>query len=80
MLNGEVETITAQSNGYIYEIIRKENAKVLYVKDITEYALLRKQYEQCSGLLQLDNYMEYQQYEDESRMATDQHKASPAPY
>lgn len=73
LLNGEVETITAQSDGYIYEIIRKENAKVLYVKDITEYALLRKQYEQdgiVAGLLQLDNYMEYQQYEDESRMAT----------
>lgn len=70
---GDVDVITAESEGFVYEITRKENAQVLYIKDVTDYTLLRKQYEQdgvVAGLLQLDNYMEIQQYEDESTMAS----------
>lgn len=73
LFQGDVDVVQAHRDGYVYEIIRKENAQVLYIKDITEYATLRSQYEQdgvVAGLLQLDNYMEIQQYEDESTMAT----------
>lgn len=72
LFQGDVDEITAESEGFVYEITRKENAQVLYIKDITAYDTLRRQYEQdgvVAGLLQLDNYMEIQQYEDESTMA-----------
>ena len=44
----------------------------MYVRDITEYAVLKKRFESdgvVAGLLQLDNYMEIQQYVDEGKMA-----------
>lgn len=72
LLQGDVDVITAQHDVFVYEITRKENTQVLYIKDITEFATLKRQYEQdgiVAGLLQLDNYMEIQQYEDESTMA-----------
>lgn len=72
LFQGDVDVITAQCDEYVYEITRKENSQVLYIKDITEFAVLKKQHEQdgvVAGLLQLDNYMEIQQYEDESTMA-----------
>lgn len=72
LFQGDVDVISASSEGFVYEITRKENAQVLYIKDITDYATLKKQYEQdgvVAGLLQLDNYMEIQQYEDESTMS-----------
>ena len=56
----------------VYEITRKENAQVLYVRDVSEILRLKTQYMQEAivvGLLQLDNYMEIQQYEDEEKMA-----------
>ncbi|MEG0330054.1 MAG: DHH family phosphoesterase [Longicatena sp.] len=72
LFKGDVDEITAKSDGYIYEISRKENGQVLYVKDVTQFALLKEQYQKngvVAGLLQLDNYMEIQEYEDESTMA-----------
>ncbi|MEG0526837.1 MAG: DHH family phosphoesterase [Longicatena sp.] len=73
LFQGDVDVITAKSEEYVYEITRKENAQVLYVRDVTQLANLKEQYEQdgvVAGLIQLDNYMEIQQYEDESTMAT----------
>lgn len=72
LFQGEVDTITAKDDGHIYEITRKLNAQVLYVRDVTDYAQMKVQYQKESvvaGLLQLDNYMEIQQYEDEAKMA-----------
>lgn len=72
LFQGDVDTITANDGESIYEITRKENAQVLYVRDVTEYETLKTRYHQESivaGLLQLDNYMEIQQYEDEAKMA-----------
>lgn len=72
LFTGDVDVITAKNQEYVYEITRKENAQVLYVRDITDYAILKSRFEQdgvVAGLLQLDNYMEIQQYVDEGKMA-----------
>lgn len=41
MFTGDVDVITATDDDHVYEITRKENAQVLYVRDITEYAVLK---------------------------------------
>ena len=64
--------VIGKSEGHVYEITRKRDAQILYVKDITDYYNMRQQYldnEIVIGLLQLDNYMEYQSYENEEIMA-----------
>lgn len=72
LFQGDVDVVIGKDEFHIYEITRKENAQVLYVRDITEFIQLKSNYMQESlvvGLLQLDNYMEIQQYEDEAKMA-----------
>ncbi|RGD43143.1 DHH family phosphoesterase [Erysipelotrichaceae bacterium AM07-12] len=72
LFQGEVDSITAHDGEYVYEITRKENGQVLFVKDITEFARISEKFQEdgiVAGLLQLDNYMEIQQYEDETKMA-----------
>lgn len=72
LFNDEVDIISASKDGHVYEISKKDSGNVLYVKDISEFSQLKLQYEEDSivvGLLQLDNYMEIQQYEDEAKMA-----------
>lgn len=64
----DVDVITGRVDGRMYEVTRKEGAKLLYVRDITELYELRSQLngkQIVAGLMQLDNYMEYQSYEDE---------------
>lgn len=72
LFQDDVDVILGKDQDRIYEITRKENAQVLYVRDVTDYTELKNKYVQESpvvGLLQLDNYMELQQYEDEAKMA-----------
>lgn len=72
LFDDDVDVVIGRSNGKIYEITRKRDAQILYVKDITDYYTMRQQYldnEIVIGLLQLDNYMEYQSYENEEIMA-----------
>lgn len=72
LFQGDVDVVIGRDEESIYEITRKENAQVLYVRDVTALLTLKMRYAQESlvvGLLQLDNYMEIQQYEDESKMA-----------
>lgn len=72
IFQGDVDRIVAVSGNHVYEIIRKESGQVLFLKDITEVSRLKQSFMEDSvvaGLLQLDNYMEIQQYEDEARMA-----------
>lgn len=68
------ELTASDPNGeYVYEIARKENGQVLFVRDITKLETITERFKKDSivaGLLQLDNYMEIQQYEDEGTMAT----------
>lgn len=72
LFQGEVDVILGEDRGVIYEITRKENAQVLYVRDVTAYESLKERYRNeyiVAGLLHLDNYMEIQQYEDEVKMS-----------
>ncbi|WP_115716661.1 DHH family phosphoesterase [Amedibacterium intestinale] len=72
LFRGEVDSIVAKDSDRFYEILRKEDGQVLFVKDITEVKTLKDRFEADGvvvGLLQLDNYMEIQQYEDEAKMA-----------
>lgn len=75
LFNGSVDEITAKENNsdYVYDIARKENGQVLFVRDVTKLSQITERYKKgaiVAGLLQLDNYMEIQQYEDEGTMAT----------
>lgn len=71
LVNGEQQLVTIKDSDYVYEISRKENAGVLFVKDITNYYQASQKLKDDGlviGLIQLDNYLEIQQYEDESKM------------
>lgn len=68
----KADSITFQDGDYVYEITRKENSTTLYVKDVTDYEKLKKSsYDERTilGLIQLDNYDEVSQYEDEAMVA-----------
>ena len=68
----EVDIVTGRYAGRVYEVTRKEGSKLLYVKDVTELTMLRKRLngsQIVAGLLQLDNYIEYQSYEDEELLS-----------
>ncbi|MBP3853846.1 MAG: DHH family phosphoesterase, partial [Erysipelotrichaceae bacterium] len=72
VIEGEIDTIIAHDADSTYEIRRKADSNLLYVKDITAYENLTNRYEKNGvvvGLMQLDNYMEYQSYENEEIMA-----------
>lgn len=66
------EIVVGRCDDRIYEIERREDTQVLYVRDITDMRRLEEKYHNNGivvGLLQLDNYSEYQQYEDETVMS-----------
>ena len=66
------EVVIGQSGDRVYEITHKEDTQLLYVRDITELFNLRQEKHNNGivvGLLQLDNYNEYQQYEDDTVMS-----------
>ena len=69
---GKLEKINIHDGDFFYEITKKENGRVLFVKDVTRFAHISRRFKEDGlvlGLLQLDNYMEVQQYEDEGKMA-----------
>ncbi|MCI6087217.1 MAG: DHH family phosphoesterase [Absicoccus porci] len=72
LFEDKVDSIIGRYQDSYYEIIRADESNVLFVRDVTKYKKLSKIYEQNSivvGLIQLDNYMEYQSYESEDMMA-----------
>ncbi len=72
LFDEEVDSVTGKYQDVVYEITRKNDARLLYVKDITEYYNLSQSClnnEVVIGLMQLDNYMEYQSYENEEIIA-----------
>lgn len=72
LVTGKIDSLVIRDGDYTYEVTKKENGRVLYVKDITRFAHISRRFKEDGlvvGLLQLDNYMEIQQYEDEGRMA-----------
>lgn len=72
LFDEDLDVITGSWNQQIFEIQKKSDAQILFVKDITEVNALRKEVASNSivvGLAQLDNYMEYQSYENEELIA-----------
>lgn len=72
LFDEDVDVVTGRYKDKIYEITRKKDAHILYVRDVTDYVNLRQEYldnEVVVGLMELDNYMEYQAYEDEALIA-----------
>lgn len=65
----DADSVMFHDGDYVYEVSQKENSTVLFVKDVTLYEKLKETYSQRKtvlGLIQLDNYLEVSQYEDES--------------
>lgn len=72
LFDEDVDSVIGKYEHHVYEVIKKEDAQVLYARDITELYKLRKhqkQNEVVAALMQLDNYVEYQSYENEDVIA-----------
>ncbi|MDY2958013.1 DHH family phosphoesterase [Floccifex sp.] len=72
LFDEEVDEVIGRYQNSIFEITRKEDSRLLYVKDITEFYELQQKYineDVVVGMMQLDNYLEYQQYENEEIIA-----------
>lgn len=72
LFNGEVETITGEFEDSIYEVSRKLEGHVLFIKDVTRLATITKKFEEDSvvvGIIHMDNYMDISSFEDESTVA-----------
>lgn len=72
LFDEDIDSVVGKSDHRVYEILKKNDAQVLYVRDITELYQLRKhqkQNEVVAGLMHLDNYVEYQSYENEEVIA-----------
>ncbi len=72
LFHGDTETIRTEIDGSIYEIQRKEDAQILFFKDISKVHRLEEDYEYSKvvlGLVHLDNYEETIQYEEEQMIA-----------
>lgn len=72
LIQGDIETVNVQIDDRIYEISRKEDARILFFRDITEATNLERAYQEeqvVVGLIHLDNYDESTQYEEEQEIA-----------
>lgn len=73
LFQGEVEKVNVEIDEYCYEITRKEDAQVLFFKDVTETKKLQTRYaneQLVLGLIHLDNYEEATQYSEEQEIST----------
>ena len=71
LFQGDQDTIIGTYKNCVYEITRKDQAHVLFVKDITSYSELKTNYENESlvvGMIHMDNYADIQAFEDETTL------------
>ncbi len=71
LFEDEVDYVIGNHGDQTFEIARKPGANLLFIKDITKYQTLSRHYKENGvvvGMMQLDNYMEYQSYENEDIM------------
>ena len=64
-----IDNVMIHDKEHVYDVSRKENSTVIYVKDVTLYENMKSTYQSRKtvlGLIQLDNYLEVSQYEDEN--------------
>lgn len=72
LFHGEVDIVSGEFDEHIYEISRKEEGHVLFVRDVTRLATITKKFEEDSvvvGIIHMDNYMDISTFEDESKVA-----------
>ncbi|MGB4985262.1 MAG: DHH family phosphoesterase [Erysipelotrichaceae bacterium] len=68
IISSEVETVVVEYHGKLFEVTKKEDANILFFKDVTDYQKLNSVYEEESlvlGLIHMDNYNDTVQYEEE---------------
>ncbi len=71
LFNGNVDVINAKYDNYVFNIVRNSESRLLYFRDITSEYNITEKYDAeapVMGLIHLDNYQEYTQYEEESRV------------
>ncbi|MGL5540960.1 MAG: DHH family phosphoesterase [Erysipelotrichaceae bacterium] len=71
LFQDDVDTITAHDGKHLYEVVRKENAQVLFVKDIETYVNVKNRLEKeqlVLGILHIDNYAELAEYSDDAKV------------
>jgi len=69
---GDVDQLVVTIHDRTYEVSRKDEAQLLFFKDITDYQSLALAYENehvVLGIIHLDNYEETTQYEEEQKIA-----------
>ncbi|NBK96765.1 MAG: DHH family phosphoesterase [Erysipelotrichia bacterium] len=72
LFHGEVDSVSGSFEEHIYEVARKEEGHVLFVKDITRLATITQKFNEDSvvvGIIHMDNYMDISSFEDESKVA-----------
>ena len=72
LVSGKTDRVRVQLDDRIYEITRKEDAPMLFFKDVTELYNLSKAYVEektVLGIASFDNYEESTQYEDDADAA-----------
>lgn len=72
LFQGDTETVRVQIEKSTYEVQRKDDAQILFFKDVTKEHDLELDYEESKvvlGLVHLDNYEETIQYEEEQMIA-----------
>lgn len=70
IMQGEVDTLEIEVADHFYSVKRKEDATILFFKDISELKELKKQMEEDSlvlGFINVDNFEEAIQYADEHK-------------
>lgn len=72
LLLGERESVELQINERTFQVTKKGNSSLLYIRDQSEYVKLHKKYvdeQVVIGYIHLDNYEEVTQYEEEQTIA-----------
>ncbi len=72
LFQGNSEKVEVEINEQVYQITRKEDAQVLYFKDITELKRIEKLYNDeqlVVGMIHLDNYEESTQYSEDQEVS-----------
>lgn len=71
LFQDDIDSMTASDGAHLYEITRKDDAQVLFVRDVETFVNVKNRLENeqlVLGLLHLDNYNEYSQHSDEHKI------------
>lgn len=71
LFQGEMDFVRGTYKHKVYEVSRKEQAHVLFVRDITRLSEVQHSYEEEAlvvGLIHMDNYADIQAFEDETML------------